>query len=106
MTQHLPESYVFNAADPRAPSHEQWSAMAPVERARVVAMLPARVPHERIRQELEQRAAALAAELTEEKQRREEAEHSREDEQHRREEAERRLAEALAEIDRLERRRG
>ena len=42
--------------------------------------------------ELEQRAAALAAELTEEKQRREEAE--------------RRLAEALAEIDRLEQRRG
>ena len=46
MTQHLPTSYVFNAADPRAPSHEQWSAMAPVERARVVAILPPRVPLE------------------------------------------------------------
>jgi hypothetical protein len=46
VTQHLPTSYVFDAADPRAPSHEQWNAMAPAERARVVAMLPARVPLE------------------------------------------------------------
>ena len=87
--------------------------MARAERAQVVAMLPARVPLERLRQELEQRAAALTAELTEEKHRREEAEHSREeaehgreDEQRLRQEAERRLTAALAEIDRLEKLRG
>ena len=106
MTQNLPTGYVFNAADPRAPTHEQWSAMSPADRALVVAMLPARAPHERLLQELEQRAAALATELTEEKHRREEAEHSREDEQRLRHEAERRLTAALAEIDRLEKLRG
>lgn len=46
MTQHLPTGYVFNADDPRAPTHEQWTAMNPAERERVVAMLPARVPIE------------------------------------------------------------
>ncbi|WP_437606959.1 Uma2 family endonuclease [Sorangium sp. So ce834] len=37
-------SYVFDAADPRAPTSEQWSRMTPAERARVVDMLPADVP--------------------------------------------------------------
>ena len=46
MTQHLPSGYVFNPDDPRAPTHEQWTAMSPAERERVEAMLPARVPLE------------------------------------------------------------
>ncbi|WP_129579171.1 MULTISPECIES: Uma2 family endonuclease [Sorangium] len=45
MAQALPTtSYVFDAADPRAPTSEQWSRMTPAERARVVDMLPADVP--------------------------------------------------------------
>ena len=89
VTQHLPGGYVFDLDDPRAPTHAQWEAMSPAERERVAAMLPARVPDEaeRLREELEQRAGALAAELA--------------DEKHGREDAERRLAEALAEIARL-----
>ena len=46
MVQRLPSSYFFDAADPRAPSVEQWEQMLPDERARVVAMLPADVPLE------------------------------------------------------------
>ncbi|AGP32804.1 Uma2 family endonuclease [Sorangium cellulosum] len=45
MAQALPSTgYVFDAADPRAPTSEQWSRMTPAERARVVDMLPADVP--------------------------------------------------------------
>ena len=43
MVQQLPGGYVFDPADPRAPTDDQWAAMAPAERARVVAMLPAEV---------------------------------------------------------------
>jgi predicted Fe-S protein YdhL (DUF1289 family) len=103
VTQHLPTGYVFDPDDPRAPTHAQWEAMTAAERDRVVAMLPARVPieAERLREELEQRAGALAVELAEERLTRAEADRTIEDERHRREEAERRLAEALAEIARL-----
>jgi hypothetical protein len=38
--------YRFDADDPRAPTEQQWAAMSPSERARVVAMLPAEVPWE------------------------------------------------------------
>ena len=49
MVQRLPTTgYVFDAAAPRAPAVEQWEQMLPDERARVVAMLPAEVPLERI----------------------------------------------------------
>ncbi len=40
MAQQLPAGYVFDPKDPRAPSDEQWDAMTPEERRRVVAMLP------------------------------------------------------------------
>jgi Putative restriction endonuclease len=40
MVQRLPTGYVFDPADPRAPSDEQWDAMTPAERRRVVDMLP------------------------------------------------------------------
>src|SRR5277367_4653579 len=46
MVQRLPAGYVFDPADPRAPSEEQWAAMIAAERATVVAMLPAEVPWE------------------------------------------------------------
>ncbi|XYI02404.1 hypothetical protein ACMHYB_22665 [Sorangium sp. So ce1128] len=46
MVQQLPGGYVFDPADPRAPTDDQWAAMTPAERARVVAMLPAEVPWE------------------------------------------------------------
>ncbi len=36
-------SYAFDPADPRAPTHEEWMMMSPLERERVVAMLPARL---------------------------------------------------------------
>lgn len=41
MVQHLPAGYVFDPADPRSPSEEQWEAMTTDERRRVVDMLPA-----------------------------------------------------------------
>jgi Uma2 family endonuclease len=44
MAQQLPGGYAVDLADPRAPTHEQWTRMSPAERARVVAMLPARIP--------------------------------------------------------------
>lgn len=44
MVQRLPEAYVFDPNDPRAPSEEQWQRMPSDERARVVSMLPAEVP--------------------------------------------------------------
>ncbi|WP_437935939.1 Uma2 family endonuclease [Sorangium sp. So ce341] len=47
MAQALPStSYVFDPADPRAPTSEQWSRMTPAERAHVADMLPADVPLE------------------------------------------------------------
>jgi Uma2 family endonuclease len=46
MVQRLPEAYRFDPTDPRAPSDEQWAAMSPEERARVVAMLPSEGPTE------------------------------------------------------------
>jgi Uma2 family endonuclease len=41
MVQRLPAGYVFDPADPRAPTEAQWAAMTPEERRRVIAMLPA-----------------------------------------------------------------
>jgi hypothetical protein len=38
----LPAGYLIDPADPRAPSAEQWEAMTPAERARVVDALPTR----------------------------------------------------------------
>jgi Uma2 family endonuclease len=46
MVQRLPTGYVFDPADPRSPSLEEWERMLPDQRARVVAMLPAEVPLE------------------------------------------------------------
>ena len=46
MVQQLPGGYVFDPADPRSPSEDQWAEMTPAQRARVVAMLPAEVPWE------------------------------------------------------------
>jgi Uma2 family endonuclease len=40
MVQRAPSGYVLDPADPRAPTDEQWEAMTPEERARVVGMLP------------------------------------------------------------------
>jgi Uma2 family endonuclease len=40
MATRLPSGYVFDPADPRAPSDEQWERMTPEERQRVVEMLP------------------------------------------------------------------
>lgn len=40
MVQRLPAGYVFDPADPRAPTDEQWDAMTPEERRRVVKLLP------------------------------------------------------------------
>lgn len=40
MVQRLLAGYVFDPADPRAPTDEQWAAMTPEERRRVVDMLP------------------------------------------------------------------
>ncbi len=36
--------YALDPADPRAPTHEQWEAMSPAERERVVQMLPSELP--------------------------------------------------------------
>jgi Uma2 family endonuclease len=44
MVQRLPLGYVFDPADPRAPSTEQWERMSADERASVVAMLPPDLP--------------------------------------------------------------
>lgn len=46
MVQRVPAGYVFDPEDPRAPTEEQWSQMTPVERARVVDMLPSSLPLE------------------------------------------------------------
>jgi Uma2 family endonuclease len=46
VVQRVPDGYVFDPEDPRAPSLGQWERMLPDERARVVAMLPAEVPLE------------------------------------------------------------
>jgi Uma2 family endonuclease len=40
MVQRLAAGYVFDPADPRAPTVEQWTAMGPEERERVLDMLP------------------------------------------------------------------
>lgn len=42
MVQRLPAGYVFDPADPRSPSQEQWDRMTPEEQRRVRAMLPAK----------------------------------------------------------------
>jgi hypothetical protein len=39
MVQRLPAGYVFDPADPRSPSAEQWDAMTPEERRAVVKLL-------------------------------------------------------------------
>jgi Uma2 family endonuclease len=46
MVQALPAGYVLDPADPRAPTHEQWVAMTPAERTRVIDMLPTSLPLE------------------------------------------------------------
>ena len=58
MVQQLPGGYVFDPADPRAPTDDQWAVMTPAERARVVAMLPAEVPWELMHREANERAQA------------------------------------------------
>ena len=44
MVQRLPDDYVFDPEDPRAPAVEQWERMSVDERARVVSMLPPDLP--------------------------------------------------------------
>ncbi|KYF66430.1 hypothetical protein BE11_32790 [Sorangium cellulosum] len=46
MVQALPAGYLFDPADPRAPTSDQWARMTSAERARVVDMLPTEVPLE------------------------------------------------------------
>jgi Uma2 family endonuclease len=46
VTQPLPTGYQLDPADPRAPSSEQWDAMTPAERVRVVDALPTSLPLE------------------------------------------------------------
>lgn len=38
--------YVFDPADPRAPTHEQWVALSESERQRIVEQLPSEFPRE------------------------------------------------------------
>lgn len=40
MVQRISDTYYVDPADPRAPSQAEWDRMTPVERERVVAMLP------------------------------------------------------------------
>ncbi|MEP7120031.1 MAG: hypothetical protein ABJE95_03935 [Byssovorax sp.] len=40
MVQHLSTGYIFDPADPRAPSNEQWARMSAIDRERAVALLP------------------------------------------------------------------
>ena len=46
MVTQLPESYLFDPNDPRAPTSAQWQRMSADERAAVVEQLPAEVPLE------------------------------------------------------------
>src|SRR5512144_665014 len=99
VAQSLPAGYVFDPADPRAPTHEQWVAMSPAERTRVVDMLPTSLPSaaERAAEDARRLAEDLSTKLAEEQRLREDERRLREDERRLREEAERRLAEAQAE---------
>jgi chromosome segregation ATPase len=130
MVQHLSTGYIFDPADPRAPSTEQWVQMSPVDRDRAIALLPSEAatseayareiiegssewrflpgttPIERAQEQI----AHLESRLNEAFLRNEDAQRRAEElegklaEEHRlRKEAEHRLAEALAEIERLKR---
>jgi len=46
MVQHIPAAYVLDPEDPRAPTREQWDAMTPRERDRVIDALPTSLPIE------------------------------------------------------------
>lgn len=46
MAQNVPAEYVLDPTDPRAPTLEQWEAMSPAERERVVNALPTGLPIE------------------------------------------------------------
>jgi Uma2 family endonuclease len=46
MAQNVPAEYVLDPKDPRAPTLEQWEAMSPAERERVVNALPTSLPVE------------------------------------------------------------
>jgi hypothetical protein len=46
MAQNVPAEYVLDPKDPRAPTLEQWEAMSPAERERVVNALPTSLPIE------------------------------------------------------------
>jgi hypothetical protein len=71
MVQRHPHNYIFDPADPREPSDEQWEAMTPEERERALAMLPSEPdvdffsPSEGARRLAEERAAELEAQVRE-----------------------------------------
>lgn len=109
VVQHLLTGYIFDPADPRAPSAEQWAQMTPIDRERASSLLPSEdttteemaseilegssewcflegtTPIERAMKEIAHLESKLSEALA------------------RNQEAERRLSEALAEIERLKR---
>lgn len=115
----LPGGYVLDAADPRAPTDEQWAQMTAEERARAVEMLPSEfelgpppelaIVDERLRffhgtaalEDADELIAKLGSMLNDAFSRREEAESRATAEAERAAKLERQLAEALAEIERL-----
>jgi hypothetical protein len=107
MVQQLPGGYVFDPADPRAPTDDQWAVMTPAERARVVAMLPAEVPWELMppegdaHREAKERVQAAKERLQAAKEQARAAEEQARAAEERAADLERQLHEAQAEIARL-----
>jgi hypothetical protein len=91
-------SYVVDPLDPRAPPAELWDRMTPEERERVVVTLPV-ISH---KEDLERLLAEERAAHEEDRVALEAARTAREEERVARESLEVKLAEALAEIARLE----
>jgi hypothetical protein len=112
--QHAPASWVIDPDDPRGPPQEIWDQMTPAERQRVVDSLPSK------RDMVQTHAfdeccqpgvfplpetGELITRMGDLETRIEHAERRTEVAERRADEAERALAEALAEIDRLKRKR-
>lgn len=66
MVQRLPAGYAFDPADPREPTDEQWEAMTPDERERVVNDALQRAHEaEEARRRAEERAEAAESRVAE-----------------------------------------